>query len=138
MSTDFRDASARHFEDAQLLEAQARPHNADHLFGFAAECALKAIAFGLGHPQSIRGDWPDGHHGHIDVLWMRFQSQSSGLLDAKYLARVPSTNPFGSWHAEQRYWGRTTFSATNLATHRAAAHECRLLLNELILDGVFS
>ncbi|QKS29577.1 MAG: SAM-dependent methyltransferase [Candidatus Accumulibacter similis] len=136
MSTDFRDASARHFEDAELLEAQARPHNADHLFGFSAECSLKAAMVGIGQPVGPDGA-PIGYKNHIDALWAKFQSFSSGLLDAKYLAYVPPMNPFASWQAEQRYWGRASFSAPNLTSHRAAAHECRLLVQELILDGVF-
>jgi len=136
MSTNFRDASARHFEDAVLLEAQARPHNADHLFGFSAECSLKAVLVGMGQPVGP-GDAPIGYKNHIDVLWARFQSFSSGVLDAKYLAYVPTTNPFASWQAEQRYWGRTSFSAPNLATHRAASDACYQLVRELILDGVF-
>lgn len=136
MSTDFRDASDRHFEDAVLLEAQARPHNADHLFGLSAECSLKAAMVGIGQPVGTDGA-PIGYKNHIDALWAKFQSFSSGLLDAKYLVYVPPTNPFASWQTEQRYWGRTTFGAPNLATHRVAAHECRLLVQELNLDGVF-
>lgn len=136
MSTDFRDASARHFEDADILLARARPHNADHLFGFSAECSLKAVMVGIGQPVATDGA-PIGYKNHIDALWAKFQSFSSGLLDARYLAYVPPTNPFASWQAEQRYWGRRGFTAPNLATHRAAAHECRLLIDELILDGVF-
>ncbi len=136
MSTDFRDASDRHFDDAVLLETQGRPHNADHLFGFSAECALKAVMVGIGQPTNAAGA-PVGHMNHVDALWSKFQSFSSGLLDAKYVAYVPPTNPFSAWQAEQRYWGRASFHAPNLAGHRAAAHECRLLLNELLLDGVF-
>lgn len=136
MSTDFRDASNRHFEDAVLLVMQARPHNADHLFGFSAECSLKAAMVGIGQPIGPDGA-PIGYKNHIDALWAKFQSFSSGLLDAKYLAYVPQTNPFASWQAEQRYWGRTSFNAPNLATHRAGADECRQLIRELILDGVF-
>jgi hypothetical protein len=135
MSTDFQDASARHFQDAVLLESEGRPHNADHLFGFSAECSLKAVMVGIGQPVASDGA-PIDYKNHIDALWSKFQSFSSGLLDAKYLAYVPPTNPFASWQAEQRYWGRTAFSAPNLATHRVAAGECRMLLKELLLDGV--
>jgi len=135
MSTDYHDASARHFDDAVHLESAGRPHNADHLFGFSAECSLKAVMVGIGQPVAPDGT-PIGYKNHIDALWAKFQSFSNGLLDAKYLAYVPPTNPFSSWKPEQRYWGRTTFTAPNLATHGAAANECRQLLNELILDGV--
>ena len=35
-------AATRHFRDGQLLESEDRLSNADQLFGFAAECAIKA------------------------------------------------------------------------------------------------
>ena len=135
MSTDFLDASERHFADAELLESQGRPHNADHLFGFSAECSLKAVMVRLGHPVDLDGS-PQKHKNHVDALWVKFQSFSSGLLDAKYVVHVPPSNPFANWKAEQRYWGRAAFGAPDLAAHRAAARHCRLLLDELILDGV--
>ncbi|MBK6972677.1 MAG: SAM-dependent methyltransferase [Sterolibacteriaceae bacterium] len=137
MSTDFRDASDRHFEDGGLLEAQGRFANADHLYGFSAECSLKAAMLGVGHPKAAKGDWPDGHCDHVNALWVGFQSFAHGLLDAKYAAHVPPTNPFSTWHANQRYWGRHHFTAGSVAPHKAAADGCRRLLRELILDGVF-
>jgi hypothetical protein len=135
MSTDFRDASERHFEDGLLLEAQGRLANADHVFGFSAECSLKAVMLGIGHPQA-RGGWPDGYRDHVNDLWTGFQSWAHGLLDAKYAAHVPPTNPFSSWNVNQRYWDRRNFTAVQVASHKGASHGCRKLLRELVLDGV--
>ncbi len=136
MSTDFRDASQRHFEDGEFLEAQGRLANADHLFGFSAECSLKAIMLGIGHRKAAAGDWPEGHRDHVNALWSGFQSFAQGLLDAKYAAHVPPTNPFSTWHANQRYWRRHHFTPATLDPHKSAADGCLRLLRELILDGV--
>ena len=47
MKADFLDAHQRHWDDAEhLLQAQ-RWANADHLYGFAAECGLKAVVAGV-------------------------------------------------------------------------------------------
>lgn len=47
MSTDFRDESDRDFEAAGILLTQSREADADHLFGLAAECSLRAIMLAL-------------------------------------------------------------------------------------------
>jgi len=46
---DFYDAHERHWVDAELLRDKERWANADHLYGFAAECGLKRLmlAFGM-------------------------------------------------------------------------------------------
>ena len=41
--TDFADAHRRHWEDAELLHDHGRWANADQLYGFSAECGLKAV-----------------------------------------------------------------------------------------------
>jgi len=41
MTADFLDAHERHWTDAEILFAQGRFANADHLYGLSAECGLK-------------------------------------------------------------------------------------------------
>ena len=135
MSTDFRDASERHFEDGLLLEAQGRLANADHLFGVSAECSLKAVMIGLGH-QPASGGWPVGYQDHINQLLSGFQSWAHGLLDAKYATHVPPVTSFSSWNVGQRYWGRHIFTTARVTSHKNASDGCRRLLKELVLDGV--
>lgn len=48
MSTNFREAAVRHFQDAELLCRVKRYANADQLYGLSAECALKSIMHALG------------------------------------------------------------------------------------------
>ena len=138
MSTDWQDATHRHFEDGALLEAAGRYANADHLFGFSTECSLKAVMLGIGHPKAVAGDWPDGHKTHINVLWSGFQSFANGLFDAKYAAYLAPANPFATWSVNQRYWARIHFSKVSVAPRMAAADDCRKLMTQLVLDGVFS
>lgn len=47
-TTDFGDAHLRHWEDAEFLLSDRRFGNANHLYGFSAECGLKAIMRALG------------------------------------------------------------------------------------------
>ncbi len=137
MASDFRDASSRHLLDGQLLEAQGRLANADHLFGVSAECSLKAIMIGLGHPTTSSGA-PQDHLDHINVLLPKFEVWANGLLDAKHLGMMPITGAFSQWSVHQRYWSRTDarFTEANVANLAAGAEQCRDVFNELVLDGI--
>ncbi len=141
MSTDFKDASARHFEDAELLLAQtpARHANADHLFGVSAECSLKAVMVGLGMVVTTDASPNDkGHKLHMPKLWAAFQSFARGQLASRYLEPLDKQNPFADWDVEQRYWSRTAIATTAPASHRTAAAQCRESLEKLLFDGVSS
>ncbi len=126
MASDFRDASSRHLLDGQLLEAQGRLANADHLFGVSAECSLKAIMIGLGHPTDLIGA-PQGHRDHINDLLPKFEVWANGLLDAKHLGMMPVIGTFSQWSVHQRYWPRTDarFTPANVANLAAGAQHCR-------------
>ena len=50
LTVNFTEAHRRHWKDAKLLYAHRRWGNADHLFGFSAECGLKAVMTRLGMP----------------------------------------------------------------------------------------
>jgi len=47
MQADSRDATERHWEDANCRLADNRLANADHLIEFSAECVLRAVMLGL-------------------------------------------------------------------------------------------
>ncbi len=137
MPSDFRDASSRHLLDGRLLQAEGRLANADHLFGVSAECSLKAIMIGLGHP-TTPGGAPQAHLDHIDVLLPKFEVLANGLLDAKHVGMMPVTGTFSQWSVHHRYWSRTDarFTAANVANLAAGAQQCRNVFNELVLDGI--
>lgn len=139
MSTDFRDASARHFEDAELLLTQPEPRaaSADHLFGLSAECSLKAVMLALGMAAHNDGAPADrGHKVHMPELWAAFQSFAAGRLASRYLEPLDKVNPFSDWAVDQRYWVRAAITAPATERHMAAAAQCRLSLEKLLVDGV--
>ena len=141
MSTDFRDASVRHFEDAEFLLNQPEPReaNADHLFGLSAECSLKAVMLALGMAVNTDGAPADrGHKVHMPELWAAFQSFAEGRLASRYLEPLDKANPFSDWAVDQRYWGRAAITAPAPSRHQAAAAQCRLSLEKLLFDGVNS
>jgi hypothetical protein len=71
---DYAAAAKRHFDDAKHLQAEERLVNADHLYGFSVECALKAIL----KETRILELLPDGrptektHRKHADGIWDEF------------------------------------------------------------------
>ena len=54
--SDFTDAHCRHWDDAELLFKLQRWANADQLYGFSAECGLKAVMTFLGMPVECNRD----------------------------------------------------------------------------------
>ncbi|MCC6156588.1 MAG: hypothetical protein IT350_00950 [Deltaproteobacteria bacterium] len=81
VNTDFADAAGRHWTDAETLFDAKRWPNADQLYGFAAECTLKAIMVGLG--MSVVADRPQypSHRVHIDKLWNEFRTFAAGQVE---------------------------------------------------------
>src|SRR5262245_17101801 len=76
--TSFVSAARRHLSDADYLEVAGRRMNADHLYGFAWECALKALMIGHGMPmQRTAGvGWRPSVHSdriHADRCLERLQ-----------------------------------------------------------------
>ncbi|WP_341643874.1 hypothetical protein [Thauera sp. SDU_THAU2] len=81
---DYADAAWRHWDDGLFLLADSRLANADHLFGLAAECALKAVMLPLGMKLKPSGVPEDKRHGHIDRLWDEFGAFVSSRGGARY------------------------------------------------------
>jgi hypothetical protein len=139
MSTDYRDASDRHFEDAEILLTQSHEANADHLFGLSAECSLKAVMLALGMAIDADGAPADrGHKVHMPELWAVFQSFAEGRLASRYLEPLDKANPFSDWAVDQRYWARFAIAAPAPSRHKTAAVQCRLSLEKLLFDGMTS
>ena len=138
MPTDFRDAAERHFEDAEYLEVDERLANTDHLYGLAAECALKAVMRGLG--MNLRPDGaPDQsqHRVHIDGLWGEFVTFSQNRGGIKYTSSIASTNnPFSDWEVGLRYNHRNDITSEMLTRHKNGAKLTKQVLDTAILDGV--
>lgn len=109
---DFEAAAKRHFADAKLLHGSGRLPNADHLSGFAAECALKAlVAWELGG-QVIGGfaHWPASTHGNSKIrehlggqLWSAVATLANTRVATEEVRRLLTNDPFGDWHVSDRY-----------------------------------
>src|SRR5690348_5450527 len=67
---DFPGSARRHLKDAELLEAANRLANAGHLYGYVAECGLKALLTWHGHPTDADGSprRNSGFRVHVDDL----------------------------------------------------------------------
>lgn len=137
MSSDFKDAAARHMIDAEVLLDKGNLANADHLLGIAAECSLKAVMVGLGMDTHTDGTPRDkAHKVHINLLWAAFQSFAQGRTAARYLEPIDTGSPFSDWDVHQRYAHRNTFVSTTVKSHRAAALRCEQTLHQARIDGV--
>ena len=66
-------ALQRHWEDAELLFSEKRLANADHLYGFSAECGLKAVmeALGMGgrsEREAYKAEGPGPYRDPLDSI----------------------------------------------------------------------
>jgi hypothetical protein len=133
MDTNFGEAAKRHWNDAKFLRENKRLPNADQLFGFSAECALKEVMIRLGAPIKEGGDLSErSHWKHIDVLWSEFQAFAAGRRGSRFLGALASftVNPFSDWHTNQRYRSDSSEpSGAVLDNHRKACRACLVALD---------
>lgn len=94
MHENYTEAAERHQHDAKLLDKYGRLDNADQLYGFAAECALKAALVQLGRFRD------DQHKVHINDLWDKMQATSFQL--ERRGAPGPGAFPDAEWAALER------------------------------------
>lgn len=136
MSTDFYDAFSRHDADADLLLKNRRWANADHHYGLAAECALKALLLQQGIP-SNNGDISSSrqyrpYRTHINTLWNTYQS----FMQTRNAYAIPAANPFQNWDITQRYAPEKDISEQAARAHAAAFGTLKQVIKQAILDGV--
>ncbi|MBE9404964.1 SAM-dependent methyltransferase [Brachybacterium sp. Marseille-Q2903] len=134
MATDFAGAHDRHLSDAEHLENSARLSNADHLYGFAAECGLKALMTKFGMPVDPAGDPLRPNRVHIDSLWTRYSVYASGPSASAY--QLDATNHFDDWRAADRYAEDGHVTATSLERHRNGAAQVDALVRQARVEGL--
>lgn len=141
---NFLDAHQRHWEDAELLRKELRWANADHLYGIATECGLKAL-MALIAPHK----WPCGEpiegkdRVHVNYLdpkpltkqnaWDRYQSYLEGSQGARYT--LTENNPFQDWDISDRYAERAHFSEACVIPHRQGAETVRQLVQQAQMEN---
>lgn len=117
---NYSSAAVRHWKDAELLESENRVENADHHYGFAAECAIKKVL--VAFPAfSASGVLSASYKQHINVLWDKVGHQSLQKSYPKLLAILKATNDFSGWDVNQRYFADGTVTSATLASHKKTA-----------------
>ena len=136
-AADFPGAHVRHWQDAELLARGERWANADQLYGFSAECGLKAVMVANGMPVAPGSGSPTKRHHkqHIQNLWSTFSSFVSGRPAAGLLHHLPQSNPFAQWTQDNRYAASRHFDAAAVAPHREAAQQVRRFYLRLKASG---
>lgn len=133
---DFRDAHLRHWQDAELLKQAGRWANADQLYGYSAECGLKAVMVANGMPVDETGSPTERRHKqHIQYLWGTFRSFVFGRPTASLLHHLPEQNPFARWSQNDRYAASRHFTAATVRSHREAAQQVREFYSHFKASG---
>jgi hypothetical protein len=143
-------AARRHMTDAEALFTTGRLANAGQLYGFVAECGLKALLIACGIKPDAEGSIPGkrpipnkGKHPlreHVPLLMTNilaeFQIIPDGAQATRYLALVPNRNDFHDWLIDHRYWRDAALPITSVNQWRAAAREITTMLDQAKQDGV--
>jgi hypothetical protein len=119
MAEDYGAAAVRHYRDAELLGSTQRFANADHLFGIAAECAIKSALVSL-PAFALNGQLHPAYRKHINQLWDSVRAQS---LYRRYQALVTAmkiASPFADWSTDQRYAADGEITTKAVENHRRA------------------
>lgn len=115
MAEDYTQSAKRHWADGGRLAADDRIDNADQLFGFAAECALKHALVQHGE---FRGD---EHRTHINVLWHRMRSTRLYRQFPSLASLLAGPPCFDGWRVDQRYQATGSVSRETLEKHQQCA-----------------
>lgn len=146
----YEQAARRHLTDAESLFNQGRLPNAGQLYGFAAECGLKAMLIACGVAPAADGGLPDHHptnHGkrhplrqHMPTLPGRIAAHGQlipdGLQASRYMATIPSVTHFNDWSVDHRYWGDAALPVGSVSKWQSAAKEVTTMLDQAKQDGV--
>ena len=133
---NFADAHRRHWEDAELLFEHERWSNADQLYGFSAECGLKAVMQTLGMRVDAAGkpEMPQ-HRKHVQELWSVFRTFAEGRNGEWYLSRLPEEGPFRDWSPDDRYASGGHYSRPLVEPHRHATMRILQMIQQARQDG---
>jgi len=145
-AVDFSAASKRHYRDAELLLTNNRIPNAGHLFGFAAECGIKALLVSHGlRVDSTTGDIkeekeknkPYKYKTHINVLINNVKAFKDSRMYSQYVEMMPNLMAFSNWNTNHRYYDESSIPASH-NNWREAAREVMQMLDKAKSDGVIA
>ncbi|MEU6995444.1 hypothetical protein ABZ953_32910 [Streptomyces sp. NPDC046465] len=143
-------AARRHFEDARYLGKRERWPNADHHFGFAAECALKTLL--LLFTEASMDPKPNGktaqkpwirkttggaqEFGHLPWSPTELAVLATGPLGQHVLTVVGGLLPaFANWTEQDRYRSCDHITRDSVTALHDAAHKILALLEAALLTG---
>jgi hypothetical protein len=141
---DFLSAAQRHFRDAEHLLASGYSANAGQLFGFQAECGLKALLIAQGLRTDSAGDIDGNQRNyrvHIDGLSQLILTLNvfpNGRIATRYTTMIPNVRNFSDWRVNHRYWNEDTLPLTSVSNWRLASNEIEAMLDQARMDGVIS
>ncbi len=133
---DFRAAADRHYKDGLLLSEQDRLPGADHFFGIAAECAVKA-ALEITRVLKLDSHGKPGKpfDQHCPGIWDQYAVAHGGNTNLSRYP-LPTTNPFaGTWHISDRYAGAGAVDSNALKAHQAGAREALKIMEALLREN---
>lgn len=125
-SVNFVHAHVRHWKDAEILLGRSRLANADQLYGFSAECGLKAVMTVLGKPLLRK---------HIQELWPVFKRSVKGRAASRFRRQLPCGSPFVDWSPDDRYAPVGYVQKSAVGQHRTAALGVRRMVERARQDG---
>ena len=132
---DFMDAHRRCWEDAELLFENERWASADQMYGFSAECGLKAVMEGLGMLVGDDGKPEHRYRKHVQNLWPEFEDFASRLQGGtQYLKLLPEGQPFSDWSHDDRYANRDHVDKERVTSHRLAAQKIANMAERRLAD----
>jgi hypothetical protein len=140
VDVNFKEAAIRHFEDAEHLFVDGRNANAGQLYGFCAECGLKALLVAYGLATKANGDLQGNMRSnqfmkHINGLVANVSTFSpADSTYFSYIAKVPNISAFTDWRVEHRYFLETALPTSHSAW-RIAATQIRSMIDQAFLDG---
>lgn len=143
-------AARRHMTDAESLFSTGRLANAGQLYGFVAECGLKALLLACGILPDADGGIPGRHPAnpnkshplrqHMPSLTGRIATHGQLIPDGqqatKYMATMPNLGHFNDWSVDHRYWRDAALPLASVANWRSAAQEIAQMLDQAKQDGV--
>lgn len=140
---DFKGAARRHWADAELLAQAGRLPNAGQLYGFMAECGLKALLVAHGLPTEANGDIQKkpktGYREHMPTLSQLVSTLAmfpDGRDSTRYLSLLPDLTQFDDWSIDHRYWDESVLPLGSLLDWREAACHVGAMLDAATADGV--
>ena len=117
------------------MHSRGRLANAGHLYGLAAECALKAFLEEGGVNFSASGKW----WMHIEDIWdKRLLHMNTRHAAKAYAAKLARQNPFAQWDVVHRYCKEADIPLQALPDWEHGSKSAVKLLETAELDGYFT